>query len=89
MTLEVRVRLFGAFRKYGDGAEIRVRVPELSGPAELKDALGVRLRELHPGFSEDRLLADSVIADDARVLDAGSRLTEGTAVAVLPPVCGG
>lgn len=87
--IEVKVRLFGAFRKYGDGREIAVELPERSGLNELKSALAGKLRAEHAGFSGDGLLASSAFANEAAILSPDVRFERGCSIAVLPPVCGG
>ncbi len=80
--VNVTIRMFGAFRKYG--AEISFPVPAGSGVADIKAVLSGLI---HP---EDRLLVnDSVIANDDAVLAAEARIEEDTRLAILPPVCGG
>ncbi len=87
--IEVRVRLFGAFRKYGDGREIAVELPERSGLGELKSALAVKLRARHAGFRDDGLLASSAFAGETAIFPPDVKFERSCSVAVLPPVCGG
>lgn len=87
--IEVKVRLFGAFRKYGDGREIAVGLPERSGLNELKSALAGKLRAEHAGFSGEGLLASSAFADESVLLPPDMKFERSCSVAVLPPVCGG
>lgn len=88
-VIEVKVRLFGAFRKYGDGREIVLELPERSGLSELRSALAACLAENYPEFDEARLLEESAFADETAILASGARFEKNCSVAVLPPVCGG
>lgn len=87
--IEVRVKLFGAFRKYGDGREIVVELRERSGLGELKSALAEKLRVRHAGFSDGGLLASSAFAGESAILSSEVKFERSCSVAVLPPVCGG
>ena len=87
--IEVKIRLFGAFRKYGDGSEIRIPLPKNASINSLRSVLGTRLEELYPGFGEAGLLQDSAFANDTEILRNDSTLDRDCVVAVLPPVCGG
>lgn len=87
--IQIRLRLFGAFRKYHEGGEISLDLPERSGLSELRSALAARLAESHPGFGEARLLEDSAFADESAILPPDVRFERDCSVAVLPPVCGG
>lgn len=90
--VRVSVRLFGAFRKYGDGSEIAVEVPRGTTVAALRRHLGDALRRCCAAFAEQQLLDVSVLADDERILEDGEPLGWGAdrvALAILPPVCGG
>jgi molybdopterin converting factor small subunit len=89
-AIRVRVRLFGAFRKYSERAEVALDVPRGTTVAALRRHLGEALRAACPGFADQPLLDISALADDERILDdahllGGDRLS----LAVLPPVCGG
>jgi molybdopterin converting factor small subunit len=91
MTVEVDVRLFGAFRKYEPQAFTLV-VPRGTPVRTLRRRLADALRERCPSFADEALLDVSVVADAERILDDGDRLDAGCArlaLAILPPVCGG
>lgn len=90
--IHVRVRLFGAFRRYEGDAELRVEVPSGTTVAALRSRVGEALRAACPTFRDQGLLDVSVLADDERILDDGLALGEerdGFTLAILPPVCGG
>jgi molybdopterin converting factor small subunit len=81
-TITVNIRLFGAFRKYGEVAVLEA--PAGVGLDELKELLSTWI-----GGMEAPLVADSVFADEKEVLAAGVVIEKDASLAVLPPVCGG
>ena len=88
--VRVRVRLFGAFRKYATGGDVAFDVPLGTTVAALRAHLGEALRRACPAFADQPLLDASVLADDERILDDAQALGAGDlSLAVLPPVCGG
>lgn len=87
--MKVKVRLFGAFRKYGDGAELELELPQDATLTELRKAFNDTLKSIDPSFSNAALIEDSAFADETSVLTDSARLIEGGTLAVLPPVCGG
>jgi len=87
--MRVTVRLFGSFRKYGDGSRLELDLPTAGGLPALRGALVSKLKALHPEFAEDQLVGESVFATEAAVLDDWAVLSDGASVAILPPVCGG
>lgn len=91
-TVRICVRLFGAFRKYAEGAEVSFEVPRDTTVSALRAHLGEALRRGCPAFGDQELLDVSVLADEDGILDDGQRLGAGAhpvVLAVLPPVCGG
>jgi molybdopterin converting factor small subunit len=90
--VRVQIKLFGAFRKYATGSDLSFDVPRGTPVSALRRRVGDALRRTFPTFSEDGLLACSVLADDRRVLEDGEPIGGGrdhVTLAVLPPVCGG
>jgi molybdopterin converting factor small subunit len=81
-TITVSIRLFGAFRKYGEVAVLEA--PAGVGIDELKELLSKWI-----GGMEASLVADSVFANEKEVLAAGAVIEKDANLAVLPPVCGG
>jgi len=81
-AMKINMRLFGAFRQYGDSVEISVE--EGSSVSAVKQALvgvlGAQVRDL---------IADSVVANDDSILPGDFVLDEGAKLFILPPVCGG
>jgi molybdopterin converting factor small subunit len=81
-TITISIRLFGAFRKYGEVAVLEA--PAGVGLEELKELLSKWI-----GGAEAPLVADSVFANEKEVLAAGAVIEKDANLAVLPPVCGG
>ncbi len=81
-NVTVTVRLFGAFRTYGEALE--VIVPAGSVARDVREALARRLKP-----EDSRLVHDSALADDTRILDEEATMDRDMSVSVLPPVCGG
>lgn len=87
--IQIKIRLFGAFRNYGNGESIELEVPRNSSVEDVKDFFSKKLHSLHPDFHNTGLILDSVLASEDEVLDARSRLVSSCSLAILPPVCGG
>ena len=87
--MKLPIRLFGAFRKYADGSELELELPEECNLASLKKALAAHLAELDPNFSDHALILDSAFADEKNILTEQDMIVRGTKLAILPPVCGG
>ena len=88
-TIEVTIRLFGAFRKYDDGKPLQLIVPASATVVVIKEKLGEALAKKFPAFSDLALIGDSVLANDNRIMNPQDRLETGAVLAILPPVCGG
>jgi molybdopterin converting factor small subunit len=89
--VEIRVRLFGSFRRWSPGGEIRLSAPPGTRLSTVRALLEGALERQHPGFDGHALLAASALADDASLLGDEWSVPPGGGVelAVLPPVCGG
>ena len=87
--IQLKIKLFGAFRKYGNGEAIPLELSEPISISELKNALSQKLQELHSGFDQSELLNESVFADDTAILMQDTVIEKSGEVSVLPPVCGG
>jgi molybdopterin converting factor small subunit len=90
-SVQVDVRLFGAFRKYAPDA-VSLEVPRGTTVAALRQRLAAALRREWPTFHEQGLLDVSVFADDERILADDEQVgvdARRVALAILPPVCGG
>ena len=87
--IQVKIRLFGKFRNYGNGESIELEVMKYSNVDEVKNIFTKKLQSLHPEFKNLELILDSVLASEDEVLDSSSKLTSSCSLAILPPVCGG
>lgn len=85
--IEVEIKLFGAFRKYGS-LPIRFEFSEAKTSAEVKAVLGEYLQKTFPEFDKE-LVQTSVLANDKMVLSHSNLIEQSCQLAVLPPVCGG
>ncbi len=77
----VKIQLFGAFRKFGDGVALNL---PLNAPCSLT-ALKVLLAE----HLDRELLAESAFGTASAILGEDAMICPGQTIAVLPPVCGG
>jgi molybdopterin converting factor small subunit len=83
--IRVAVKLFGAFRKYGDGREVTL---DLEGPMAVREVKQALARKLDAAGVE-QLLAESVLATGETILSDDQVIGTECSLAVLPPVCGG
>jgi molybdopterin converting factor small subunit len=87
---EVKVRLFGAFRKYENGSStVLVKVPLPCTPAQLRMSLTSFFQAQRKDFSDEALLGKSVVADENHVFAEDEVIEQASSLALLPPVCGG
>jgi molybdopterin converting factor small subunit len=81
-NIVITMRLFGAFRQYGDAVELVMAAG--SPVSAIKKALNDSLEGKAQALIEDSVLCDDqTILPDDHVFDRDARL------AILPPVCGG
>ena len=80
--IRINMRLFGAFRKYGESVDFTV--PAGSTAGKVKERLAEVLK-----LSDAVLIRDSALANDDAIIDGGAILTRDSFLAILPPVCGG
>jgi hypothetical protein len=81
-TITIDMRLFGAFRPYGEA--VSFQVPYDSPVSAIKSALAEAL-----GAGARDLVADSVVADDQAILPEDYIVGADAKLSILPPVCGG
>jgi molybdopterin converting factor small subunit len=87
---EIHVQLFGAFRDLVPSGNLVIIASDDQPVAAIKENLGHKLAECAAArFDVAALLSRSALATETRVLAEGDTLRGTTAVAVLPPVCGG
>ncbi len=80
--ITITVKLFGGFRKYGESVDFIL--PSGSSVRDVKSKLSEVL-----GGKETVLIEESAIANDNAVLGSDTIFETDTALAILPPVCGG
>jgi molybdopterin converting factor small subunit len=80
--IAITIRLFGAFRAYGESVTFRAA----SGISvhDVKERLGKEL-----GLKDAALIYDSALANDDEIIGGNAVLTQDSLLAILPPVCGG
>jgi molybdopterin converting factor small subunit len=81
-SITITLRLFGAFRKYGERIEFPVTTG--SSVAAIKEAIR---KELATEIKD--LVSDSVIANDETILPGSYIIDSDASLSILPPVCGG
>jgi molybdopterin converting factor small subunit len=89
--VQIRIRLFGAFRNLVPTGEIQMSVVPEQTLLGLRIELGHYFRALNSSFDSAALLDKSVFANDRSILRDSDQLQvkENTTYALLPPVCGG
>jgi molybdopterin converting factor small subunit len=80
--ISITLRLFGAFRVYGEN--VVFSVPSGSTAAKVKEKLAGVLKG-----ADAALIRDSVLANDDEIIGNEIILTRDCRLAILPPVCGG
>ena len=78
--ITIHMKLFGGFRKFGESLDFSV--PAGSTVVAIKATLQEKL-------NGDRLVLDSVLANDSNILRDNDILSSDTELSILPPVCGG
>ncbi|GEM_PF-354548 len=86
ITRTVPVRLFGAFRQFGDPPVVDVPLPDRARVTDLRSGLAEHYAGNDNALS---LLRASAFATDETVLDDSDPVPQGRNLSVLPPVCGG
>lgn len=80
--INIRVKYFGAFRKYGTAIDVVLK--QGASVAMVKEALCTAL-----GEGQNSLIYDSVLANDADILPEAHIFETDCKLSILPPVCGG
>ena len=88
-TVDIDIQLFGAFRNFGNGRELRLEVARGSALSDVRAALARKLIEFDPQFNNTQLIEDSAFANESEVLSAEFTADHSCRLAILPPVCGG
>lgn len=80
--IKITIKLFGAFRKYGQALDLVL--PAGSSVQDVKVLLAGKLES-----NDAALVAESALANDNEILSGTEVFNDDTALAILPPVCGG
>ena len=80
--ITITMRLFGAFRKYGE--KVSFTVPSGCTATDIKEKLAEVLK-----LADKNLIRDSALASDNEIIGGDTVLTKDSHLAILPPVCGG
>lgn len=86
---KIKVRCFGAFRKYVPSGSLEIEVTEQDLVSDFKVKLSKAIESINQNFSDSQLIHESVVANQNEVLPLNYLLEKETEVAILPPVCGG
>lgn len=89
MPLSITIKLFGAFRNYFEGEEVVLSVEKGTSIQQLRTVLMEKISHCYPRISNLGLLQQSVFANQKSIMEEEEILTCDTALAILPPVCGG
>lgn len=81
-NVTITVRLFGAFRKYGE--TLSFSIPAGSAVPEIRKKLSGLMDD-----ADKKLIADSVFANDDVIITDDEVMLSDAHLAILPPVCGG
>ena len=80
--ITITIKLFGAFRKYGETLELSL--PAGSSIQDVKNGMAERF-----DANDVVLVNDSAMANDNEIIQGERAFNEDTELAILPPVCGG
>jgi len=85
----IKIRLFGALKKFTEAGVALLEVPEMCSVRELHEPLKHRLSGEFPGEFKGELVDRAALASEARVLGNHEPVGWPGTLALLPPVCGG
>lgn len=80
--ITITMRLFGAFKKYGEN--VVFIMPAGCTAITVKEKLAEVLN-----VTDKNLIRDSALANDNEIIGSESVLMKDSYLAILPPVCGG
>lgn len=87
--LDIKVRLFGAFRDHASESTLPFLCEPGTRIAELRQKMQQHMQAARPGSQIDSLLMQSVFADEQSILSEDYCLQKSQELAIIPPVCGG
>lgn len=82
--MKLRIRLFGALRGLSEKDELSLELAPGDNVARVRERLAECL-----GPEAREVLLDSAFASETEILPEGHSFLRDSAVAVIPPVCGG
>ena len=88
MTMQITIRLFGAFRQFQQEDTLALDCPHATTIDDVRNALDAHARA-HWREEALALLRVSAFATDAELLRRGSALPADGRLAIIPPVSGG
>lgn len=86
---KIKIKAFGAFKKYVADGVIEVLIDNDSKVKDVKTKINECLIAMNPNFSDTALVFESALATDNEILQDESLLSAADHYAILPPVCGG
>ncbi|MFN8370696.1 MAG: MoaD/ThiS family protein [Bacteriovoracaceae bacterium] len=86
---KIKVRIFGAFRKYFEAPTLEITLEEQVTVSSFKQIFQKNLKALNCNFNEDKLVEESAIASEDEILTDNFIINQIMNLAILPPVCGG
>jgi len=85
----MQIKLFGTFRKYGNGEAITLSLDKEISVNSLKKLLIKELTKLDSNFNDHNIVESSAFAVNDEIIADDYLIKESDIVAILPPVCGG
>lgn len=89
MNQQVKIQMFGAFRKFAPSGEFHVEVTPGMTLREFRHRFTESLKTQLSSFQDEELVFDSVFATEDTILNDDEVISKYQTLAVLPPVCGG
>ncbi len=86
---QIRIRLFGAFRKFVPSGRLELYVKEGLTAKQLKAEIQSALESQTSEYLGSTLVFESALATESEVLSEDCLIDEKMELALLPPVCGG
>ncbi|MCO5143789.1 MAG: hypothetical protein M9962_11930 [Oligoflexia bacterium] len=87
--ITVKLRLFGAFRRYSKNSHISITVPSKCSVQTFRECVEEELNLLRPDLNDGKLVYESALANETEILNESTEISESCDLAILPPVCGG
>lgn len=85
----MEIKLFGSFRKYGNGEFIEIAINDTITIARLKELFIKKIIEIEGSFNEEAIVDASAFAVNDEIVADNYQIKNNDILAILPPVCGG